>query len=206
MWNVNVRKSAIWTVKSINEYDEYYKGMSCGTSQVLIVSSYLDADGVRKFTYLKVFDTPLANWYYMKVKLKDKIKYVRIDELQTGDQRCLETYLGYINFNDFINIVNVAKEKSTYINKKYEEQPKVETKQQKIHKFGIDVYVTENDYVHISEKGKLILSKEAKEDIIYNSSTDEEVRDLCSKYQIYPVKAIKEIRNRLVYQHKQKEG
>ena len=45
-----------------------------------------------------------------------------------------------------------------------------------------------------------------KKDIIYNSKTDEDIRLLCDKYKIYPIKAIKEIRNRLIYQHKQKEG
>lgn len=78
--------------------------------------------------------------------------------------------------------------------------------QQRIHKFGIDVFITENDDVKISKSEKLILSNSAKQDIIYNSNTESDIRHLSDKYQIFPVKAIKEIRNRLVYRHKQKEG
>ena len=78
--------------------------------------------------------------------------------------------------------------------------------QQCIYKFGINIYVTENKNVHITNKGKLLLSEECKNDIIYNSKTDEDIFILCQKYHIFPIKAIKEIRNRLIYRHKQKEG
>lgn len=78
--------------------------------------------------------------------------------------------------------------------------------QKRVHKFGIDVFITENENVKLSKTNKLILSDSAKDDIIYNSKTDEDIRILSDKYQIFPVKAIKEIRNRLIYKHKQKEG
>ena len=78
--------------------------------------------------------------------------------------------------------------------------------QKNIEKFGITVYITENEDVKLTKSNKIKLSKKAKEDIIYNSKTDEDIKILCEKYSIYPIKAIKEIRNRLIYQHKQNEG
>lgn len=178
--------------------------MTGGVSQVLVLSAYLDIDGIRRFTYLRVFNTPVLDYIYVKVKIKGNIKYVRIEDLQRGDQRCLDKYIGSIEYSDYISLVDICKNKRGLIDTN--KQIIKKNTQKKIHKFGIDIYATENENVHITENGRLILSKEAKEDIIYNSSTDDEIRSLSEKYQIFPIKAIKEIRNRLVYQHKQKEG
>jgi len=136
--------------------------------------------------------------------------YVELDILQTGDQRSLETYKATIN-NDDLN--SVIKDVKDYFNLHIKrersiksKQKEIEIPQQRIYKFGINVYVTENEHVKVNSKKQIILTKEAKDDIIYNSQTDEQIRILCDKYKIYPLKAIKEIRNRLIYQHKQNEG
>ena len=105
------------------------------------------------------------------------------------------------NFN-----ITIKDSFSEQLNNKEENKSINNTKQEMIHKFGINVFVTQNKDVKLSKSKKLILSKKAKDDIIYNSKTDEDIRNLCDKYQIYPIKAIKEIKNRLVYQHRQKEG
>ena len=40
MWNINIRKGTIWSIKSLNEYDDYYEGMKYGSYKVLILSAY----------------------------------------------------------------------------------------------------------------------------------------------------------------------
>lgn len=136
--------------------------------------------------------------------------YVELDVLQTGDQRSLETYKATINNDDLNSVIKDVKDYfNLHIKRERSIKPKqkeIEIPQQRIYKFGIDVYVTENEHVKVNSKKQIILTKEAKDDIIYNSQTDEQIRILCDKYKIYPLKAIKEIRNRLIYQHKQNEG
>lgn len=210
MWNVYLRRGTIWSVKSINQYDEIYEGMSAGLNYVLILSIFKDQYNNQKFTYLKVreYDYKKTERFYIPIQIENKTWYVELDNLKTGDQRALELYEATVSNENLNNIIKSAKDYFN-LNIKKEKQPKIEEKeipQQRIYKFGIDVYVTENEHVSVNSKKQIILSKEAKNDIIYNSQTDEQIRTLCDKYKIYPLKAIKEIRNRLVYQHKQNEG
>lgn len=210
MWNIYLRRGTIWSVKSINQYDEIYEGMSAGLSYVLILSIFTDQYNNQKFTYLKAreYDYKKEERYYMPIQIESKTWYIELDNLKIGDQRALNSYETTVSNNDLNKIIKSAKEYFN-LNIKKEKEIKVEEKeipQQRIYKFGIDVYVTENEHVSVNSKKQIILSKEAKDDIIYNSQTDEQIRDLCDKYKIYPLKAIKEIRNRLVYQHKQNEG
>lgn len=201
MYN-NIRKGSIWTTKSTNEFDYQFDGMTCGTSQVLILSYFVDPTGINRVSFLRVYNAPILNYYFVKVNVRGNIKYVKIEPVQYGDARCLDSYQSSINYDDLMLVIKAAKslEQPQKVEKKKEE-----SKQQTIHKFGIDIYATENENVHITESGKLLLSKEAKEDIIYNSTTEKELLTLCDKYQIYPIKALREIRNRLKYQHRQKE-
>ena len=210
MWNVYLRRGTIWSVKSINQYDEIYEGMSAGLSYVLILSIFTDQYNNQKFTYLKVreYDYKKTERFYIPIQIENKTWYVELDNLKTGDQRALELYEATVSNENLNNIVKSAKDHFN-LNIKKERQPKIEEKeipQQRIYKFGIDVYVTENEHVSVNSKKQIILSKEAKDDIIYNSKTEDQIRVLCDKYKIYPIKAIKEIRNRLIYQHKQNEG
>lgn len=210
MWNVYLRRGTIWSVKSINQYDEIYEGMSAGLNYVLILSIFTDQYNNQKFTYLKAreYDYKKIERYYMPIQIESKTWYIELDNLKTGDQRALDSYETTVSNENLNNIVKAAKDYFN-LNIKKEHQLKIEEKeipQQRIYKFGIDVYVTENEHVSVNSKKQIILSKEAKDDIIYNSQTDDQIRTLCDKYKIYPLKAIKEIRNRLVYQHKQNEG
>lgn len=210
MWNIYLKRGTIWSVKSINQYDEHYDGMSAGLGFVLILSIFTDEYKNQKFTYLKVKQCKYGERSYYQVKVNDEYMYVELDNLQTGDQRSLQNYKATLSFEDLNNVIKAAKDHfDLNIKREKTTRPKekeIEIPQQRIYKFGIDVYVTENEHVSVNSKKQIILSKEAKNDIIYNSQTDEQIRILCDKYKIYPLKAIKEIRNRLVYQHKQNEG
>lgn len=211
MWNINLKRGTVWTTKSINQYEICYDGMTCGSIKVLLLSVYTDVTGNEIYTYLKVFDREKANRQCTPITLNNKTVYVELHELLTGDQRSLEAFVGNVSIPDVNRVVEEAK---THFNLYKEKEKKVKpvekidykSCQQKIFKFGIDIYVTESDDVKISKSKKLTLSQRCKNDIIYNSKTDEDIRILCDKYSIYPVKAIREIKNRLVYQHKQKEG
>lgn len=215
MWNNQIRKGSLWTVKSLNEYEEQYEGMTFGNTMVLILSAYYDAQiNKRIFTYLKISNVKKDDTKYIPAVINNKTKYIEIANLYTGDQRALDTYITQFSYNFLNDIITQVKDYFDLHKKKEKEITRVKPKeeksnengQQRIYKFGIDIYVTENEDVKISKTKKLILSNKAKEDIIYNSKTNEDIRILSDKYQIFPTKAIREIRNRLVYQHKQKEG
>ena len=210
MWNIFLKQGTIWSVKSINQYEEHFEGMSAGASFVLILSAFTDEFQRSKFTYLKVKQTDYGERSFYRIKVNNDYMYVELDNLHTGDQRSLSEYKATISQEDLNNVIKATKDHFN-LNIKRERTVKVkedeiEVPQQRIYKFGIDVYVTENEHVKVNSKKQIILSKEAKDDIIYNSKTDDQIRVLCDKYKIYPLKAIKEIRNRLVYQHKQNEG
>ena len=209
MWNVNIRKGTIWNVKSLNQYDYNFPGMKFCGGKVLILSAYTDQNDNKIFTYLDITDRRKADKYYIDIS-KDKFT-VELNTIQTGDQRALESFVDNVSFLDMNRVIKAARDHFNLHNYKEDKKPKkseeeLEIPQQRIFKFGIEVYVTENEHVHINPSKKILLSQEAKDDIIYNSKTDEDIRILCDKYKIYPIKAIKEIRNRLIYQHKQKEG
>ena len=193
MWNINIRKGTIWSIKSLNEYDDYYEGMKYGSYKVLILSAYTNQYNEKIFTYLEIPNRKRDNKIYVDISSNKELYSVELNTIMTGNQQALDNFIGSVSISDMNKVIN----------KKIEDE---DIPQQRLFKFGIDVYVTENENVHVNEAKKIILSKEAKEDIIYNSKTDEDIRLLCDKYKIYPIKAIKEIRNRLIYQHKQKEG
>lgn len=209
MWNVNIRKGTIWNVKSLNQYDYNFPGMKFCGGRVLILSAYTDQNDNKIFTYLEVTDRKKVDKYYIDIN-KDKFA-VELNTIQTGDQRALESFVEAVSFTDMNKVIKAARDHFNLHNYKEDKKPRkteedLEIPQQRIYKFGIDVYVTENEHVHVNDAKKILLSKEAKDDIIYNSNTEEDIRILCDKYKIYPIKAIKEIKSRLVYQHKQKEG
>lgn len=216
MWNQHMIKGAIWVTKSRNEFEnEFYEGMTFGPTWILILSAFLNENNNRKFTYLKILNYKRPDKHYIEINIDSKPRYIEIDNIYTGEQKALN-HLIYILDTDTINLIiediknyySLTPIKKSNINKEIinESNPDEESIQQRIFKFGINIFVTENEHVKISKTKKIILSKEAREDIILNSQTDEDIRNLSDKYKIYPVKAIREIKNRLVYQHKQKEG
>lgn len=209
MWNINIRKGTIWNVKSLNQYDYSFPGMKFCGGRVLILSAYTDIAGNKIFTYLDIHDRKKLDRIYIDI---DKDKYsVELNTIQTGDQRALESFVSDVSFVDMNRVIKAARDHFNLHNYKEDKRPRktsdeLEVPQQRLYKFGIDVYVTENEHVYVNDAKKIILSAQAKQDIIYNSATDEDIQALCNKYKIYPMKAIREIKSRLVYQHKQKEG
>ena len=211
MWNVNIKSGSIWTVKSINEldYDEQpLQGMRFGIGYVLILSAFTDIDNTKKFTYLKVFTCRRKNKTMMQMDIKNKTYYIELDELKTGDQRSLDTFICKLDLVQTHNIVKAAKdyfnlnstEKRKNTNIKHtdtQNTPKI-----KLHKFGIDVIVIESDDVKVDTKNRILLSPNAKQDIIHSLNTDQDITNLCNKYNIFPARAMKEIKTRLVYKYK----
>ena len=209
MWSLNLKSGTIWSVKSINQYDEIYEGMSNGTKDILILSVFTDPFGKEKITYIKLDKYKKPYKQLITFEINDKYYWFDTENLFTGDRRCLESYIATVPKIQFNLILKYIRGYFNLENKepKIKESTKNEedsSYQRRIYKFGIDVYVTENENVTVTENNKILLSDSAKEDIIYNSKTDEDLRILCDKYKIYPIKAIKEIRNRLSYPHRQK--
>lgn len=211
MWNINAKKGSIWSVKNINECDKYYEGMSFNYSMSLILSSYIDENNNWLYTYAKIVNDNRGS-IAVPITMNESIRYVDISNIYTGNQKSLDKFVCQLDVMSFNRVIDNIKEHfgiAPIVEKQVREKhSKVlnDFSQQRIHKFGIDILVTENENVKITDSKRLVLSNTAKNDIIYNSKTDDDIRILCDKYKIFPVKAIKEIRNRLVYQHKQREG
>ena len=221
MWNVNFRRGTIWEVKSINECDKDYYGVGFNNHLILMLSVFTDESGKQKYTYLTIDDRKTFKYKtYIDIDMKNCIKYVEIDRLLTGEILSLKRYICDIQNVDLDKILNSLKIQFNIfrprqkemdmvtIIKNTKQKPKLtsipDNNQQKLYKFGIEIFVTPNEDVTITKSKKLTLSDKAKLDIINNSQTESDLAILCEKYQIYPIKAIREIRNRLVYQFKQK--
>ena len=54
MNNKDIQPGSIWMVKSLNEFDKYYNGMSLGSSRILIISVFKHSNDSIKFTYVKL--------------------------------------------------------------------------------------------------------------------------------------------------------
>lgn len=212
MNNKDIQPGSIWMVKSLNEFDKYYNGMSLGSSRILIISVFKHNNDSIKFTYIKLSRYRKKNndVDYMELRLKDTRFFLDLSELFQGTEEALDYHIYNLQESNYITIKDTIQSNFNIILNNTLDSRKIinnsKNNQQRIHKFGIDIFVTENTDVKLTKNKKLILSNKAKQDIIYNSKTEEDIRILSDKYQIYPVKAIKEIRNRLVYQHKQVEG
>lgn len=212
MNNKDIQPGSIWMVKSLNEFDEYYNGMSLGSSRILIISVFKYNNDSIKFTYIKLsrYRKKDNDVDYMELRLKNTRFFLDLSELFQGTEEALDYHIYNLQEPNYITIKDTIQSNFNIILNNTLDSRKIinssKINQQRIHKFGIDIFVTENTDVKLTKNKKLILSNKAKQDIIYNSKTEEDIRILSDKYQIYPVKAIKEIRNRLVYQHKQVEG
>lgn len=225
MWNINLRKGTIWSTKSLNEVQEYekvYEGMTNGHQTVLLISVFRDQFNIHRCTFFKITKIKPKNRVYEVLLINNKEWYVLIDNLYSGDVKALDEYIDSISFEDYCYYVKSAKE---YFNLKpckrehYMERIKKPVKTeprgnvedflqgnpiQKIHKFGIEVSVIENENVKITKSNRICLNDVAKMDILNNGTNEQKLTELCNKYKIFPTKALREIRNRLVYQYKTK--
>lgn len=216
MWNVNMRRGAIWYTKSINQYEwENYRGMSLGPKLVFIINAFTNEFGKGRFTYFKLNTSDLfEDGNCIEVPINDRIYYMNIDEIYTGDQNALEEFVMKLSDEECEDVIIKARQ---YFNlslknkkSKLERQALKEKKDfdsnaaERIYKFGMYIHVIPNTDVTVTDSKKLILSKKAKQDIINSSNDDEDIKELCHKYKIYPAAAIRQLKSRLVYQNKQK--
>ena len=98
----NYNAGTIWEVKSLNENEEYYSGMSCGTSTILIIE-ILDNN---TFKYLKVSRIPRNNRTYCKLKRNNKYIYIQNNRIMTGSTLALNRYIFSINNHNMDKIIN----------------------------------------------------------------------------------------------------
>lgn len=227
---------SIWSVKSRNEYENNnYLGMSFGQQKILILNYNKKQNTITYLKVGKPTCTGEKFMLLSNIN-STKLYEIKLSGIYIGCVECLDKLLNALsshtvngilaNIFDIFEIPRIPGNKCNandkllynrlYINKSFEELSgdytyipnsiTTQSKQQQLHKYGIDVYITENTNVHIDSNNKIILSDNAKEDFIYHGSTEEDRLKLCDKYLIYPEKAIREIRNRLIYRHKQKEG
>ena len=70
----------------------------------------------------------------------------------------------------------------------------------KIHKYGMDIKFVPSEDIYLLDSGRLFISKKARNYILRT----EDYEKISNKYDILPVKAIGQIRSRLVYRAKNK--
>lgn len=214
MWNVNLKAGTIWSVKSINEYDYRYAGMTCGVSYVLILSVFEDEYGNKRFTYIRVSYGDKSNVLTMQSSLNDKLLYITLEQLLTGDQRSLDKYIGTIKPKEYNNILKCLRdyfnlnyekkskllESNTHINKKVKKD--ISDTGVQLHKYGMVIIVVPNEDVSIDDRNRILLSNKAKQDILNNTNCYQDLVEMSNKYQIYPDSAIRVIKSKLKYQAK----
>lgn len=203
MWNFNAKLGAIWTLKSLNEFDESYLGMRFGEQLVLILSTYIDEYEVEKFTYL-MLDRDVKNTasLYKEIELYNKTYYINYDNIYTGDRRSLNNYLQSINENEVKEVLNMLGLHFNFFKKKKEQKIEPETTVTKIpeyttvYKYGMNVEFIPSKDVYLASNGKLMLSDKVKQDILNNV----EPNRISLKYHIFPEQAVRIIKSKLKYQ------
>ena len=93
MWNINLKSGTIWSVKSSNQYDNIYEGMSGGTKDILILSVFTDLNNMEKITYLKIDKYSKHNKKLLRYEIDGSSYWFDTENLYTGDRRCLESYI-----------------------------------------------------------------------------------------------------------------
>lgn len=218
MWNVNYKSGSIWTTKSLNQYEyENYKGMSFGTKNILILSTYIDVSGIEKFTYLELERRYQESEFntYLEITIDTSLYYINFNNIYTGDKRALDTFVCNIDkyyekevfdmlglhFN-FFRKKNKKEETKIVIEKEQEKEvvKKPKQKTQTIHKYGIDITFIPSKHISLLPNGKFSFSDNFNKDIL----SSKEPGELSIKYNIFPEKAIREIRNRKKYSNKNK--
>lgn len=214
MWNANLKAGTVWSVKSLNEHDSSYLGMTYGISYVLILSVFEDEYGNKKFTYCRVNYYNKSSVLTLQSNIGNQLIYIDLEHLYTGDQRALDSYIGTLTVREYNGLLKCLRD---YFNLNYEKKNKLSESQTHInkkpvkskldkgvqlHKYGMVVIVVPNDDVHIDDRNRIILSDKAKYDILNNTDCYQDVVDISNKYQIYPDSAITVIKSKLKYQAK----
>lgn len=212
MWNYNLRQGTIWSVKSMNSYEEHYEGMTFGESLVLILSVYTDVSEIEKFTYLKIDKVIRNNFYtYEIVESSNNIYNINLNSIYTADRRSLENYVDSISTLSMKRILNTIKTQFNFFSKnksltnksiKSKTKVKVQTKINTfnkdlttINKYGLTVRFKPSKHITLNRcNNRFIFSEEFKNDAMLLSA-----KDVSNKYSIFPEQAVKIIRSKLVY-------
>lgn len=181
-----VAKGAIWYTKSLNEYNYTVEGMTAGSKLVFTIGNHYSDKNL--FTYLKIFDK--YDKFRYPIVINNQVKFIDYSQMYTGNTAALHTLETRLDFNTTNTIINKIKYSDKNLNKYFI-----------LNKFKIKVVVIENEDVKIDILKRIILSDKAKQDII-NTKDENDLNLLCGKYQIYPIKALKEIKSRLIYKAK----
>ena len=120
MWNINLKSGTIWSVKSSNQYDNIYEGMSGGTKDILILSVFTDLNNMEKITYLKIDKYSKHNKKLLRYEIDGSSYWFDTENLYTGDRRCLESYITTVPkifynqiikyIKEYFNLDNIPKE------------------------------------------------------------------------------------------------
>lgn len=207
MWNYNIKSGSIWTLKSLNEFNENYMGMRFGEQTILILSTYIDENNIEKFTYLTLdrnirYNTSL----YKIVQINNMEYYINYDNVYTGDRRSLNSFISNINEIDIKEVLSMLGLHFNFGKKKKEQQVKTDIQFTHtpefttIHKYGMDVEFIPSKDVYLADNGRLILSDKIKRDILNDVNVD----SIAVKYQLFPQQAIRIIKSKLKYQIKHK--
>lgn len=228
MWNYNLKQGSVWTIKSLNNYDEHYEGMTFGETTVIILSVYTDVNNLEKFTYLKLDRIIKNNFYaYEEIIIKGIKYYINFNSIMTGDKKALESYISTLDNTTIKNILNTIKVHYSFFNKiknkldnEITQINKNETKstikninllQEELNTKQVNNEINVKDNVVIINKyGIQVRLKESEHIQVKNNrfkfseqfKTDVvniDPEQVSIKYQIFPVQAVKIIKSKLIY-------
>ena len=208
MWNYNLRQGTIWALKSMNSYDEHYEGMAFGEIYVLILSVYTDENNIEKFTYLKLDKIIKNDFYtYEEIQTDEGKFFINFNYINTGDRRSLERYITCLDKITIHNILNTIKTHYSFLNVKKEKdiikttnvnKPKFEKNLITTHKYNTVVQFIESEHIQL-KKDRFKFSQEFKNDVV-----NMDPKQISIKYNIFPLRAIKIIKSKLIYANKHK--
>lgn len=108
MWNFNIKQGAIWSTKSLNQYEDNYLGMKFGEHYLLILSAYIDENEVEKFTYLDIEKTKKDSVsLYRDININGTNYHICYDNICTGDRRALESFIKNVDEIDMKEIIDM---------------------------------------------------------------------------------------------------
>ena len=232
MWNKNIIQGNVWSVKSLNVYDEEYTGMAHGEHLVLILSVYRDINAIMKFTYLKIEYRP--NFKFSNIKTINRLKkeyYINLDNIYTGDVRALNEYQFNLKSYEIQDILKTIKCNFNFIKKIKKSELKIEKQKLKVNELNtlinmVDKYTRPETYIdeerptyeHI-KKFNLDISFSPSEHIKLDKNNkfvlstqfkndlvgNKSSKELSEEYLVFPEKAINQMRSRMRYRYKQKQ-
>lgn len=102
----DIQPGSIWMVKSLNEFDKYYNGMSSGSSRILIISVFKHHNDSIKFIYIKLnkYRKKDNDIDYLELKLKDTKFFLDLSELFQGTEEALDYHIYNLQESNYLTI------------------------------------------------------------------------------------------------------